>query len=146
MSRPGFPIPDGLLGREVDLGTVTVSVDMIAAYAQAVGDAEILAGPLREAPPTFCLSLRVGMTPEIPLPADMFGVYGGHDLEFHSPIRAGETYHVRARIEDVYEKSGRSGALTMIVRKATICDGTGMVVARITERQVVRRRPATTAV
>ena len=136
-----FRLPDGLLGCEVDLGSVRVTGEMIAAYARAVGDDTTLAGPLEEAPPTFCLALGLGMKPDVPLPPGLFGVYGGHDLEFHRPIRAGETYHIRARIVDVYEKSGRTGALTVVVREAEVMDAAGRLAARITERQIVRQGP-----
>ena len=134
-------IPDHLLGREVDLGHVVVTEGMIAAYLRAVGDEGTQAGPYQEAPPTFCLAMRRGMTPAITLPPDTFGVYGGHDIEFHRSIRAGEMYHVTGRIADVYEKIGRSGVLTVIVREATIRDSAGRLAARISERQIVRRRP-----
>lgn len=135
-------IPHDLLGREVDLGRVTVTVEMIAAYAAAVGDTPPSA-PEFVAPPTFCLAMRRGMTPEIPLPPDMFGVYGGHDLEFCRPIRAGEVYHITGCIADVYEKMGRSGTLIVVVREAMIRDGDGRPAARIIERQIVRQRPPT---
>lgn len=135
-------IPADLLGREVDLGTVTVTAEMIAAYVTAVGEVSAEPRPADEAPPTFCLALRRGMTPDVQLPPDMFGVYGGHDLEFHHPIRAGGTYRITGRITDVYEKIGRSGTLTVVVREATIRDGTEQVAARIVERQIVRRRPS----
>lgn len=131
-------IPEELLGREVELASVTVTAEMIANYAHAVGDTAPTSG---EAPPTFCLSMRRGMTPDVPLEADMFGVYGGHDLEFHHPIRAGERYRITGRIAEVYEKIGRSGTLTVVVREADIRDQAGEVAAKITERQIVRKRP-----
>jgi acyl dehydratase len=135
-------VPEGLLGREINLGSVTVTPDMIASYARSVADEATLAGPVDEAPPTFCLAVRGGMIPEVSLPPDVFGVYGGHDLEFHRPIRAGHVYTVSARLADVYEKSGRSGALTVVVREVVIKDESGQAVARITERQILRRKPA----
>ncbi len=134
-------VPAGLLGREVDLGAVAVTADMIANYARTVGDEATLAGLLHEAPPTFCLAVRGGMVPEVPMPPDVFGVYGGHDMEFHQPIRAGHVYTVSARLTDVYEKSGRSGALTVVVREVAIRDEGGQPVARITERQILRHKP-----
>ena len=134
-------LPDGLLGREIDLGAVLVTAEMVADYMAAVGDPACSVAAPREAPPTFCLALRRGMTPEVELPPDVFGVYGGHDLEFHHPIRAGERYHISGRVADVYEKFGRSGVLTIVVREATIRDSAGAVVARITERQIIRQRP-----
>jgi len=99
-----------------------------------------LAQPIVEAPPTFCLTLRRGFTPELPLPPHLFGVYGGHDLEFHQPLRAGASYRITARIVDVYEKSGRSGALTIVVREALVHDGRGQLAVRVTERQIIRER------
>jgi hypothetical protein len=135
-------IPDNLLGREIEVGQVTVTSEMIEAYVTNVGDPLAETEPLVEAPPTFCLVLPRG-TPEIvKLPADMFGVYGGHDLEFHRPIRAGESYHITTCLTDVYEKIGRSGTLTVVEREAKIRDTTGQLVARIVERQIVRLRPA----
>ena len=135
-------LPDGLLGREIELACMTVTAEMIAGYAHAVGDTPAATG---EAPPTFCLSMRRGMTPEVQLPPDTFGVYGGHDLEFHQPIRAGEQYRVTGKIVEVYEKIGRSGTLTVVVREAVICDDGGTVAARIVERQIVRQRPGAAA-
>ena len=131
-------VPEGLLGREIELACVTVTAEMIAGYTHVVGDTPAASG---EAPPTFCLSMRRGMTPAVQLPPDTFGVYGGHDLEFHQPIRAGEQYRVTGKITEVYEKIGRSGTLTVVVREAVICDSGGTVAARIVERQIVRKRP-----
>ena len=135
-------LPDGLLGHEIELAGVTVTAEMIAHYAHLVGATPAASG---EAPPTFCLSMRRGMTPEVQLPPNMFGIYGGHDLEFHHPIRAGEQYRATNTIVEVYEKIGRSGTLTVVVREAVICDGSGTVAARIVERQIVRQRPETAA-
>ncbi|HVO24805.1 MAG TPA: MaoC family dehydratase N-terminal domain-containing protein [Candidatus Margulisiibacteriota bacterium] len=135
-------IPESLLGHEVDLGCVTVTAQMITDYTHAVGDTPAVTG---EAPPTFCLSMRRGMTPAVTLPPDVFGVYGGHDLEFCHPIRAGEQYRITGKIAEVYEKIGRSGTLTVVMREAAICDSRGTLAARIVERQIVRQRPGTAA-
>jgi len=134
-------VPPRLLGRDVSQGSVVVTADLIATYARAVGDAATLAAGCEVAPPTFCLALRRGFEPEVPLPDDVFDVHGGHDLEFLAPIRAGHTYAVSARLVDVYEKSGRSGSLTVIVREAVVREAGGAVAARIVERQIVRKRP-----
>jgi hypothetical protein len=138
----GLTIPEGLLGREIDCGAVTVTAEMVAAYVRAVGDEATARGPLREAPPTFCLALRRGMTPELELPAHLFGVHGGHDLEFHAPLRVGGTYRVVARIADVYEKNGRSGPLVVVVREVLVRDADGETVVRLVEREIIRARPA----
>jgi len=138
-------LPSGLLGRDFDFGSGRVTSEQIERYARTVGDRDTLARLARGegvAPPTFCLALHRGMRPEVELPPDCFGIYGGHDLDFLQPLRAGESYGVHARIADVYEKSGRSGALLIVAREGEIRDAAGRVAVRIHERQIVRRRPA----
>jgi acyl dehydratase len=137
----GLLVPAELIGQAVDLGTITVTREMIHVYAASVDDHDTLAGDCLTAPPTFFLSLRRGMTPEVTLPPDSVSMYGGHDLIFHRAIRAGKTYCVRARLADVYEKSGRSGPLTIIVREALAATLDGTPVIEIVERQIIRRTP-----
>ena len=134
-------VPHDLLGREVDLGEIRVTSDMIGAYMRAVGDPATSTTPLLEAPPTFCLAVRRAASPSVPLPADMFSVHGGHDLEFHQPIRAGERYAIRGCVADVFDKMGRTGRLTVIVSEVRITDGRGTLATRLLERMIVRPRP-----
>ena len=118
-------VPHDLLGREVDLGEITVTAGMIAEYMRAVDDPAMSGAPPRVAPPTFCLAVRRAESPSVPLPADMFSVHGGHDLEFHQPIRAGERYAINGRVADVFEKMGRTGRLTVVVSEVRIADRRG---------------------
>ena len=134
-----------IVGREADLGRVEVTAEAIEAYLRWAGDAARLrciadASQPLEAPPTFCLSLYRGMMPTVDLPDGCFAMYGGHDIEIHHPIRAGDWLSIRARISDVYAKSGRSGTLTVVVRQVSMCDDSGVEVARVAERQMIRRR------
>lgn len=137
----GVIVPAGLLGKVVDLGEVEISSAMIEAYARAVGDDETLAAGCNVAPPTFCLTLRRGFVPDLELPPGTFGVYGGHDIELGEALIPGDTCRITSRISDVYEKSGRSGAMTVVVREAEILRADGRLAARISERQIVRRIP-----
>lgn len=140
--------PD-LLGKEVEMGTFTVSAAEIRAFAEAVGDLNPLyldAEYAREAgypdviaPPMFCMRLRGGhMLPEVPLEPGIVGLHAGQELEFYDEIYAGQTYTVTARIASVYEKTGRSGPMGVIVREAEIKDCTGKKVVVMRERQIVR--------
>jgi acyl dehydratase len=140
MAREAFD-PASLIGLTSEHGPVTVTADMVAAYARAVGDDVALARAGEEAPALFCLTLRHDMMPDVQLPPGMFGVYGGHDLELFAPVRVGGVYRSAARIVDVFRKSGRTGVLTVVVREVTIRDDDGQVVARVRERQIVRARP-----
>jgi hypothetical protein len=138
---PLVRIPDDLLGREIDLGETTVTPAMVAHYAAAVGSAELPTDFGAALPAMFCLTLRRSFQPALPLPPGVFGLYGGHDIEFLGRIGPGETYRTSARIAEVYEKSGRSGAITVVVREVFIRDGAGQLVARITEREILRPGP-----
>ncbi|MBP1686430.1 MAG: N-terminal half of MaoC dehydratase [Deltaproteobacteria bacterium] len=140
-TEPQVRVPDDLLGREVDLGETTVTPAMVDQYAAAVGSPELPADFGAELPALFCLTLRHTFEPALPLPPGVFGLYGGHDIEFLGRMRVGETYRTSARIAEVYEKSGRSGAITVVVREVFIRDGAGQLLAHITERQVVRPGP-----
>jgi len=138
-------IDDDIVGRQADLGSVEITHDAIEAYLRWAGDElrlrSLAAAPRPlEAPPTFCLSLYPGMTPKVDLAGDCFAMYGGHDIAIRRPIRAGDSLDISARITDVYEKSGRSGSLTVVVRDVSLCDGDGVEVVHVRERQMVRRR------
>jgi acyl dehydratase len=138
-------LSDDIVGREADLGRVEITAAAIDAYLRWAGDEARLKSLARaprplEAPPTFCLSLYRGMTPAVELPDDCFAMYGGHDIEIARPIRAGDSLRVIARITDVYEKSGRSGTLTVVVRQVSMRDAGGFEVTRVAERQMIRRR------
>jgi hypothetical protein len=133
-------LAEPLLGRDLDLGERTVTSEAIAQYMRAVADPHPVEAP-RVAPPTFCLRMRWEMSPMVTLPPGTFGIAGGHDLEFCHPIRAGETYRIRGRVADIYEKIGRSGTLTVVVRQVEIADCAGHAAVRMLERQIVRQRP-----
>lgn len=138
-----------LLGKEVELGTFPVTAEAIRAFAEAVGDLNPLyldraaahqAGyPDVIAPPTFCMHLRGGrMLPEVPLAAGMVSLHAGQELEFYDEILAGQTYTATAKVTEVYEKTGRSGPLGVIVREMTIRNAAGSPVVVLRERQIIR--------
>ena len=133
----------------VQLGPVTVTAADIQAFAEALDDLNPLyieaaaaraAGyPDVIAPPLFCMRMRGGnLLPEVPLPAGFMSLHAGQELEFHAEIVAGQTYTITARVADVYEKTGRSGPMHIIVRESTITDREGRTSVTIRERQIVR--------
>ena len=133
----------------VQLGPVTVTAADIQAFAEALGDLNPLyldaetaraAGyPDVIAPPMFCMWMRGGkLLPEVALPAGFMSLHAGQELEFHDEILAGQTYTMTARVADVYEKTGRSGPMEIIVRESTITDSEGRTIVTIRERQIVR--------
>ena len=49
-------------------------------------------------------------------------LHGEQEFEHYKPIRPGETYLCRSRIPDIYEKTGRSGAMAFVVREMAVID------------------------
>jgi hydroxyacyl-ACP dehydratase HTD2-like protein with hotdog domain len=143
-------LPPGLIGRDVDLGVKRISPDDIRHYADAVGDHELAAEPGSTVPLGFALALRGGPRPEIEYSPNTLSVHAGHVIFAQEPFTAPAVYRVRSRIADVFEKSGRSGALTVIAhRTEIIADGARSDAARcrvvIEEQEIVRwRHPRTT--
>lgn len=149
MEKTVIKLDPDLLEKEVTLGTFHVTAEDIRAFAEAVGDLNPLyldAESARQAgypdviaPPTFCMRMRGGrMLPEVPLESGVVGLHAGQELEFHDEIYAGQTYTATARVAEVYEKTGRSGPLGVIVREVTIKDSAGKVVVVLREREIVR--------
>ena len=105
--------------------------------------------PRRRVPPAIRMSLRRlcsvcgcaaggSLLPEVALPPGLVSLHAGQELEFHAEIIAGQTYTITARVADVYEKTGRSGPMHIIVRESTITDMEGQTIVTIHERQIVR--------
>ncbi len=142
-------VPEDLMHKEIEVGTFAVTADDIRVFAEAVDDLNPLyldpqaagrAGyPNVIAPPTYCLHLRGNRTvPELPLAPGLASLYAGQEFEFHDEIYAGRTYTITARLAEVYEKTGRSGPLGVIVREMLVKDETGGTVLILRERQMVR--------
>jgi len=51
-------------------------------------------------------------------PVDMDQSFdGGKCVEWHAPVRPGDTLTARSRIHDIFEKTGRSGGMMFIVHR-----------------------------
>jgi 3-methylfumaryl-CoA hydratase len=77
---------------------------------------------------------RGGFLPPVPLPRRMFA---GDRVQFHRPLRVGETISRLSRIVDVTHKEGRSGPLVFVVVRHEISDRNG--VAIVEEHDIVYR-------
>jgi acyl dehydratase len=129
---------------------IHISAAMIANFCLAVGDTSPLytdseaakngpwGGPV--APPAIVAAFGAGDTV---LRLISFGwprLAAGMDVEFVAPIRAGDSLTISSRIEEFYEKTGRSGPLTFVVIRSTYRNQHGEVVAFIDQRFTTRRQ------
>jgi len=146
-------INKALLGREYPPYAVTVERGKIKEFARAIGDDEPLYLDDRVgaasawgdviAPPTFSITFRDEAADTAAflkeLGTDISRIlHGEQEFEIFRPLQPGQTYLCRAKIVDIYEKTGRSGAMAFVVRETTIADGSNEIVATMRGVTVVR--------
>jgi acyl dehydratase len=138
-----------LLGKEIAVGEVLVTMESIREFAEATRDVNPVyvdpdaarqAGyPACIAPPLFCMKIRGEQAlPDATVGPGLVSLNAGQEFEFYDEIYAGRTYAVSVKITDVYEKTGRSGPLGVIVREMLIKDETGKSVVLMRERRMIR--------
>jgi 3-hydroxybutyryl-CoA dehydratase len=139
-----------LIGRKYDAGAAfVVTAEKIAAFCDAVGDlnplyvdsAAAIAGPYGGivAPPAFVASFRYADNVFDRIPAfSRGGLMGGIDFEIFAPIRAGDSILVSSEVKEIYEKTGRTGAMIFAVVRSTLKNQRGEVVAHVDHRMMNR--------
>jgi len=125
------------IGETVELGRVSTDAETVERYWRTHGLSP--ADGRRTLPLGLALTLRGGPLPAVELDPRAVSFHAGHTLNAQRSFVAGRTYGVRARIAEVFEKSGRSGPLTVVARTAELYDADAVVVA-IDEQQIVRWR------
>ena len=124
---------------------VQVTSHLIADFCAAIGETNPLytdpeaasVGPHRglAAPPSLAAIFGDGENifqhfPEL----DTRRLLAGIDVEFLTPIRAGDSITTISQIKEIYEKTGRSGPMVFIVISSSLRKQNGEVAARIDYR------------
>jgi acyl dehydratase len=138
-----------VLGAEVEVGQMEVTLDDIRAYCAAIGETNPLyvdeeaaaRGPYGGiiAPPTFYTVIRVGQGPDPRLVFGGISLNAGQHCEFMEPIRPGDVITASTAVHDVYEKTGRSGRMVFVVRRTTYRNQRGEPVA-VVDSSIVHRQ------
>jgi acyl dehydratase len=146
-------INKALLGREYPPYAVTVERGKIKEFARAIGDDDPLYLDDRVgaasawgdviAPPTFSITFRDEAADTAAflkeLGTDISRIlHGEQEFEIFRPLQPGQTYLCRAKIVEIYEKTGRSGPMAFVVRETIIADGSNEIVATMRGVTVVR--------
>ena len=126
-----------------------VTKEQILEFAAALGETHPLytdeeaakKGPFGGlvAPPTFCTKFRGKRFSPDNLPH--FGKMGfdaGRDVELYAPIRPGDVLTMVSSVNDIYEKTGRSGSMYFIVLRNVLTNQRGEKVAMIDHRIMQR--------
>ena len=145
-------INKGVIGKESAPFVVTVERGKIKEFARAIGDLNPFymddgVGQASEwgdviAPPTFATTFRDEAASEAllrDLGTDVSRLlHGEQEFELVRPIQPGQTYLCRTKVLDVYEKTGKSGAMAFVVRETSVTDHTNEIVAFVRHITVVR--------
>jgi hypothetical protein len=142
-----------VLGKEYPPYPVTVERGRLKDFARAIGDLNPFylddrAGAASEwgdviAPPTFPITFRDERADSAALLSDL-GVdisrvlHGEQEFELFRQLTPGETYLCRTKVVDIYDKSGRSGPMSFVVREIAVTDRVGEIVATMRQTTVVR--------
>ena len=148
-SDAAFEYDETVVGKEVELGSLNVTAEMIANYCGSLGETNPLYtdeawakdGPYGGiiAPPGLMTALNFGaggLDAKV-----MFGnttFFAGSRLESFEPIRPGDTITARTYVKEVYPKTGRSGTMVFVVRRTDFRNGDGTIVAATEASQVHR--------
>lgn len=145
----GFEFDRSILGREQEVGTYYMDKERLIRFARAAGDENPLYvdeeaaeasefGGLIAAPMFHSILATTERMPYLDIKYGTMGIAAGHDCEFHRPIRPGDVLTVTCCIEDVYEKTGRSGKMLFVIRRATFTDREGQKVVVVRHSQILK--------
>ncbi len=121
-----------------------VTAAQIRAYADAYGERNVgwtsASDDELVAPPTFALSLRGRhfMPKQLPKDLGRNSFDAGKDIEIGVPVRPGDILTARSTVHDVYEKTGRTGAMTFVVFRTTVTNHRGERVAVVDQKMMFR--------
>ncbi len=146
-------INKAVVGKELPPFAVTVERGKIKEFARAVGDLNPFylddrVGGASEwgdivAPPTFAITFRDEAADTGALLRDLGTdisrvLHGEQEFELHRPIQPGGTYLCRAKVTDIYEKTGKSGPMAFVVRETSVTDRANELVATLRSVTVIR--------
>jgi hypothetical protein len=129
------------VGYEFDVAEFTVTSERVVEYCVGCGETDPRFSdpthPDFQAPPTFVAQF-VG-TRTLPEGFPRFGARGfdaGKAVHAYAPVRPGDRITARSRIHDLYEKTGRSGAMYFIVHRMEFRNQRAELVAVVDWRMV----------
>ena len=141
-------------GKEYPPYTVTIERGRIKDFARAIGDLnpsylDDRIGAASEfgdviAPPTFPITFKDENADNTNALLKDLGVdigrilHGEQEFELYRPFTPGETLVCRPKVTDIYEKSGKSGAMAFVVRETYVTDTNNDLVATLRGVTVVR--------
>src|SRR6266571_4084293 len=118
-----MPIDSSLIGKSSAPQTFQVSMEAVKRFMEATEDPALQSDiPLQYAPPTFPTTFRMPV-PGLELDGSkMQLLHGEQEYTYTRQLRIGEQVTCVARVADVRERSGKSGAMTFLITEITGTD------------------------
>ncbi len=134
-------IDRGIIGEEFDrCDTEPVSAEDLIAFARGLGETDpryTEPGPDLVGHPTYCVRYHGAKFFPDNLPEGLryrMSFDAGKDIELGAPIRPGDRIRVVSTLHDVYEKTGRTGAMYFVVVRFTLTNQHDELVANVDNR------------
>lgn len=153
-SEARFDYDRSVVGVDVELGSLTLTPQLVADYCVAVAETNPLytdeaaakAGPYGglTAPAAMLPSLTFGGRGPGGNGLDAkvrFGntaMFAGSRLETFAPVRPGDTITARVQVKEIFPKTGRSGTMLFVVHRTSYTNQDGVQVVA-SERSTVYR-------
>ena len=135
-----FDYDESVVGVDVELGSFDITPEQVKAYCEALDETNPLYADGALAPPGIFSSVSFGrgrgLDPKVQFGNTTF--MAGQRMEFHRPVRSGQTYSAKMQVKEVYSKTGRSGTMVFVVRRTEFTDAEGNLVAASEQSQVHR--------
>jgi len=130
----------GYVFDEIELDAET---DSLVGFATACGETQAKyidpADDDFQAVPNYLTRIHGSRAMPEDFPIEMHRCFdAGKSVEFHAPVRAGDKIQGRSEIADIFEKSGRSGAMLFIVHRMNFYNAGGDHLATVDWRLVQR--------
>ncbi|MBO0779011.1 MAG: MaoC family dehydratase N-terminal domain-containing protein [Ktedonobacteraceae bacterium] len=133
-------IDESFVGKSSAPQTFQITREAVQRFMEATED-PALSGeqPLEYAPPTFPTTFRVRV-PALELDGSkMQLIHGEQDYSYTRRLRIGENVTCVARVEEVRQRVGRSGPMTILVTELTGTDSTEQPVFTARSTLIVRQ-------
>ena len=140
---------DSVIGREVQVGQIELTREMVRRYCEALDETNPLytddeaaaAGPHGTilVPPALITTVLQGrgQDPKISFGNTQF--LAGTRLDWHEPVKAGDTIGATSAVHEIYEKTGRSGRMVFVVNRTRYVNQDGDEIGSMDSSQVYRQ-------
>jgi acyl dehydratase len=140
---------ESVIGLEVQVGQIELTREMVRNYCEAIGetnplytdDAAAEAGPFGSilVPPALITTVLQGHGQDPKVSFGNTSFLAGTRLDWREPVKAGDTIGATSAVNEIYEKTGRSGRMVFVVNRTRYVNQDGDEIGSMDSSQVYRQ-------